>query len=152
MNQKQIDLTACCGLYCGDCLRFESRTSDLAQEIILELENENFESYAEAKAEFAPEFNRYGECLRILEAIAGLRCDTPCALGGDGCAEACEIKICAEANGLSGCWECEEFEGCELFEFLEPLHGDAPKENLRKIKELGLGEWAEHRARFYVWS
>jgi len=149
MNNKEAELTAYCGLYCGDCLRYKSKAADLARDLQNELRKVKFDKYAEVKSAFVKEFEHYGECLQVLEAIAGLKCDTPCRAGGDGCLEPCEIKRCVGSKKLEGCWECDELEECERFEFLRPFSGSIPKENIRKIKKYGLDKWAKHRGKFY---
>ena len=151
MNNSEVELTAYCGLYCGDCIRYKSKFPDLAQDLEYELRNTRFDKYVEVKSAFVEEFASYRECLGALGAIAKLKCSTPCRVGGDGCLKPCGIKKCVQAKKLEGCWQCDEFEGCRKFEFLEPFSGDVPKENLRKIKEHGLDEWVEHRGKFYVW-
>jgi len=97
------------------------------------------------------ELGHYEECCQVLDAIVKLECDTPCRAGGDGCLQPCEIKTCVQTKKLEGCWECDEFERCDKFEFFRLIHGDTTKENLRKIKEYGLSGWAEHREKFYRW-
>ena len=47
MSKQEIELTAYCGLYCGDCVRYRSKASDLARELINELKNTEFDKYAE---------------------------------------------------------------------------------------------------------
>jgi len=32
-----------------------------------------------------------------------------------------------------------------------PFHGDAPLKNLRKIKDLGIDNWAKNREKCYPW-
>lgn len=152
MNNEEVELTAYCGLYCGDCLRYRSKVTGLAQDLLSELQAVRFDRYAEVKSAAVKELKRYEECRRVLEAIIRLGCNTPCRSGGDGCLEPCEIKICVQARKFEGCWECDEFEGCNKFEFLKLLHGDTAKGNLRKIKKHGLNKWAKHRGMFYVWS
>jgi hypothetical protein len=151
MSNLEAELTAYCGLYCGDCLRYRSKVTELARDLMTELQAVLFDRYAEVKSASMKELKNYEEFCQVLDAIVSLRCDTPCRLGGDGCLQACEIKSCVQSKKLEGCWECGEFEGCNKFEFFRPIHGDATKENVRKIKEYGLGRWAEHRGRFYPW-
>ncbi len=151
MNNLEIELTAYCGLYCGDCLRYKSKVTELARNLTSELQAVRFDRYAEVKSVSVREFKSYEECRVVLEAIARLSCDTPCRAGGDGCLQSCEIKSCVQAKKLEGCWGCDVFEKCEKFEFLKPFSGDVPRENLRKIKEYGLTEWAKHRGEFYKW-
>lgn len=151
MTNTENELTAYCGLYCGDCLRYRSKALGLAQDLLCELQAVQFDKYAEAKSASMKEFGHYEECCRVLDAMVSLRCDTPCRFGGDGCSGPCEIKRCVQAKKLDGCWECDEFERCSKFEFFGLFHGDTAKENLRKIKEYGLNSWARHRGKFYSW-
>ncbi len=43
---KEKDLTAYCGLHCGDCIRYRSRASELADELLKEIEKTKFTEYA----------------------------------------------------------------------------------------------------------
>jgi len=86
-----------------------------------------------------------------LKAISELNCKTPCRLGGDGCEGSCEIIKCIKEKAFEGCWECDSFEKCEKLDFLKPFHGNAPAHNLRKIKEIGIDNWAKHRDKCYPW-
>lgn len=150
MNKQSEILTAFCGLYCGDCPRYKSKASTLAFELKNELEKMKFHHYAEAKSQFVEEFKQYKEFCEVLDAISGLLC--PHACRGGGCPTFnCTIIECCKAKGFEGCWECDIFEHCEEHDFLEPFHGDLPKKNLRKIKELGLDKWLEQREKFFKW-
>jgi hypothetical protein len=151
MNDKDKVLTAYCGLYCGDCIRYKSKAADLALELLNELKRVNFENYAKVKRNSVKEFERYGEMIKTIEAINNLKCNTPCRLGGDGCAKPCEIIKCVTSKNLKGCWECSEFEECDKFEFLKPFSGNGPQKNLKKIKKYGLDNWSIHREKFYPW-
>lgn len=146
------DLTAYCGLYCGDCIRFRSKTTQLAKDLMTELQIVQFDKYAEVKSAAVKELEHYDECIQVLDAIVNLGCDTLCTAGGDGCSQSCEIKSCVQSKHLSGCWGCNEFEMCDKFEFLKPIHGDTTKGNLRKIKQYGLDGWVKHRGKFYPWK
>ena len=151
MNNQGIELTAYCGLYCGDCIRHKSRFADLARDLADELQRVTFDKYAEAKSASVKEFGHYEECRQVLDAMVKLKCDAPCRAGGDGCLQPCEIKACVQLKGLEGCWQCDEFEACGKFEFLEPICGDTPQQNLRKIKEYGLDGWVQYRGKYYAW-
>lgn len=150
-KNSEVELTAYCGLYCGDCLRYKSKAADLVRDLQNELQKVKFDKYAKVKGVFVEEFKHYTKCREVLNAIVKLKCDTPCRAGGDGCLQPCEIKSCVQTKKLEGCWECGEFEGCNKFEFFNLFHGDTAKENLRKVKKYGLEEWAEHRGKFYRW-
>jgi Protein of unknown function (DUF3795) len=145
------DLTAYCGLYCGDCIRYKSKASDLADELLKELEKTQFKYYAKVKQSQIQDFDHYDPMLKLLGHISKLRCEVPCRLGGDGCIGSCEIIACVKDKSFGGCWECSEFETCESLAFLKPFHGDTPRNNLRKIKEFGISAWAKHRGKCYPW-
>jgi len=148
---KEKDLTGYCGLYCGDCIRYQSKSSDLADRLLKELDRQRFSEYADVKRRFNKDFDNYDLLISGLKAIAGLRCEIPCRLGGNGCAGSCEIIMCVKTKSLEGCWGCDTFETCDKFNFLKPFHGDGPMNNLKKIKKYGLGNWATHREKFYPW-
>jgi len=152
MDTQDEILTAYCGLYCGDCLRFHSKAANLASELSLELEQIDFDKYANVKKMQIKDFENYRELISLLSEISKLNCDTPCRSGGDGCYEGkCEFKECVLSKGYQGCWECNEFENCSKFEYLKPFSGIAPQQNLLKIKEFGLDKWATKREKFYRW-
>jgi len=148
---REEDLTAYCGLYCGDCIRFQWEASDLAKDLREQFEKRRFSDYAKVKAIHVPEFGHYELMIRTLKAVSELKCQVPCRLGGDGCAGSCEIVVCVKEKSFRGCWECATFETCGKLDFLKPFHGDAPVRNLRKIKEMGIESWAGHREKCYPW-
>jgi len=151
-SSSEAELTAYCGLYCGDCIRFRSQATQLARDLMSELQALQFDKYAVVKSATVKELEHYNECIQVLDAIVKLGCDTPCKAGGEGCSRPCEIKPCVESKKIAGCWECDVFEICDKFEFLKPVHGDTTKGNLRKIKKYGLEGWAKHRQKFYPWK
>ena len=158
MSRSESELTAYCGLYCGDCIRYRSRAADLARDLLKELQETEFEEYAQVKSgstkqfDAVRQFEHFRECCGVLEAIIALQCNNPCRVGG-GCSNfSCEILACCRKKGFEGCWQCGEFESCGIFEPLKSIHGDSPRQNLKKIKELGLERWAEHRCKSYVWQ
>jgi hypothetical protein len=148
---REEDLTAYCGLYCGDCIRYQCRASDMAKDLLAELEKGRFSDYATVKRNQTPEFGNYEPMVKTLKAVSELKCETPCRLGGDGCGGSCPIVSCVKKRSFPGCWVCAEFESCDKLDFLKPFHGDAPLRNLRRIKETGLELWAKHREKCYPW-
>jgi hypothetical protein len=150
-NDLEVGLTAYCGLYCGDCVRYASKVTDLACDLNAELEKVKFSDYVSVKSKQVKDFEFYEHFLQVIDAVTKLKCSTPCRKGGDGCLELCQIKACVLTKGFTGCWECEKLVDCKKFEFLKPFSGDLPKENARKIKEYGLNKWVEHRSKFYSW-
>ena len=151
-SYSEAELTAYCGLYCGDCLRFRSKATGLSRDLMAELQAIQFDKYAKVKKAAVKELEHYNECIDVLDAIVKLGCDTPCKAGGDGCQGPCDIKSCVRIKKLEGCWDCEVFESCDKFEFFIPVHGDTTKGNLRKIKQYGLKGWAKYRDKFYPWK
>jgi len=56
-SQEETNLTAYCGLYCGDCIRYKSKASDLARELSTELQRDRLDKYAEVEAHSIKEFS-----------------------------------------------------------------------------------------------
>ncbi|MDD5713100.1 MAG: DUF3795 domain-containing protein [Smithellaceae bacterium] len=148
---SERELTGYCGLYCGDCVRFCNRFSPLAADLLSALDKSRFANYAAIKSRSVPALKSYGEAVAVLDAIASLHCDTPCAAGGDGCVGSCPIKECVRKKNLAGCWECKTCDRCALLDRLVPMHGDAPRRNLKFIKKSGLNNWTANREKFYPW-
>lgn len=147
-----VELTAYCGLYCGDCIRFKSKASALASDLLNELETAKFGDYAKVKQSQISDFQHFEVMLKLLGHISQLICEVPCRQGGDGCIDSCQIIECVKEKSFEGCWECTDYVTCEKLEFLKPFHGDTPLNNLHKIKELGIHAWAKHRGKCYHWS
>jgi hypothetical protein len=145
------ELTAYCGLYCGDCIRYQSKASDLAKDLLSEFEERQYSAYAKIKRTQMPEFEYYESMIEVLRAVSQLKCELSCRLGGDGCRGSCHIVKCVKEKSLEGCWECAEHETCKKLDFLIPFHGNTPLSNLGKIREFGIGAWAKHRGKFYPW-
>ncbi|MEW5913146.1 MAG: DUF3795 domain-containing protein [Thermodesulfobacteriota bacterium] len=152
-------LTAYCGLYCGDCLRFDSRALRLARELEAELDQGGWEPYAQAKAAADPaqvrgaaQFAHWPQFRALLASLASQACAAPCRLGGDGCAGPCGVKACCLAKGLEGCWQCPQFRSCPELKFLLPLHGQNLLDNLELLQSRVPEQWAPQRRGFYAWS
>ncbi len=142
--------TAYCGLYCGDCIPFNQPLFDTAEKLRKELQKQQFDKYEGLKAQENPAFNDYETFVRVLSALIELRCTKTCRDGGGR--PDCKIRNCARKKAVEGCWECSNFETCELLEPLSDYHGATPKNNLRLIKEYGIENWADKRGRHYVWN
>lgn len=151
MSQKAMELTACCGIYCPDCIHYRNKQSKMAGELRDELKKVGFDEYAAVKSPFGKELDHYPDFIKVLEAIAGYYCEQTCRVQGGCFSGPCKIMTCCREKGFAGCWECAELEACDQFDFLEPRCGDMPKNNIRKIKEKGLENWIPHRQKYYKW-
>jgi hypothetical protein len=156
---ERFELTAYCGLYCPDCIRYKSKAAELAKSLLNELNNTEFETYARIKSTAVEQVNRvkelehYKECRNVLETIVKLQCNNACRVG-PGCPTfSCNIIECCKNKGFAGCWQCNKNENCTLLKPLETVHGVCIKENLNRIKELGLEKWAKNkRCKSYIWQ
>ena len=152
MSYSTEDMTGYCGLYCGDCLRYNCKASELASQLDEELDIIQFNEYANVKKKSAPSFSSHSQLKPILAAISTMNCTTPCRAGGDGCSGGCTIIKCVQDNNREGCWECNEFTTCKQFEFLKPFHGDTNILNLKMIKKHGISNWLDYREKCYPWN
>jgi len=146
------EFTAYCGLYCRDCIRFQSKASKLAEKLIEEFNVKNYSKYSEIKKETAHEFKAYEACVSLLSTISQFSCDVPCRAGGDGCGGKCKIIQCVKEKTIAGCWECSIFENCNKLTFLKPMHQTSFMENLKLIKKHGIDNWEKHRKKCYPWD
>ncbi len=150
MNEK--DLTACCGLYCPDCMWYKNNFSVLAEELMAKLEDADFKQYASVKSPFGRELEHYDKFVDILKFISANDCREPCRKGGGCGGRPCGIMKCAEEKGYEGCWECADFKECKYFDIVRPRCRDTPYKNLLKIKELGYKDWISERGPYYIWQ
>lgn len=149
---KGKDYTACCGLYCPDCIWYQNSVSTLAKKLRDTLDEIDFRKYASVKSPFGTELEYYDEFIDILNFMAANDCTSPCPVGGGCGGRPCRIMECAEEKGLEGCWQCEEMEECSYFEIVRPRCGDTPMENLRNIKKYGYDGWIDKRGPYYIWQ
>ena len=120
----------------GDCIRYKSKASDLASQLLNELGKTRFEDYAMAKCKHVKELSGFDETARALEAISSLKCERPCRQGDGGCTDPCEIARCVLSKGIEGCWRCNGFEECDKFESPEVLPWRRPKRELEDDQKI----------------
>ncbi len=132
------DLTAYCGLYCGDCYQYQGKIADLARDLRKELRRYKFAERAEKMAEnsFFAAFKNYPECYELLGAMVKFRCKRACRGGGGP--PVCRIRECCREKGIEGCWLCDDFESCKKMDFLKKFHEDGHIKNLRILKKSGV--------------
>jgi len=142
--------TAYCGLYCGDCIPANQSLFEAAATLRQQLDDRQFEKYAEHKSARNKTFNGYPVFREVLDAILTLRCPNTCFHGGGN--PNCAIRACARRKGLEGCWQCEGSETCETLGILCCCHGDTARHNLRMIRQHGVENWSHTRGKHYVWQ
>jgi hypothetical protein len=142
--------TACCGLYCTDCIPSRETLFDTARALADDLDRLDFGRYAAIRSSRDDSLGDYEGFRRYLSALTALRCPGPCAEGGGK--KECAIRDCAGNKGYTGCWDCNTFETCGLLEPFMPFHGDTPRNNLRLIREHGPDNWAQRRGPHYLWT
>ena len=144
MKEKHLERTAYCGLYCGDCVFGLGIIPDMARDLRKELRRVRFDKISEVIPFIESE--KYNDCYEVLGTMVKLRCK---GCRGGSRSQFCDIAKCVIKHDYSGCWECGEFEDCKKLKFLEPVHGDGHKKNLRKINRVGVDEWASGTRHWY---
>ncbi len=142
--------TACCGLYCPDCIPANKELFALAGKLDGMLAELDFAKYADYKAAGGnAAFAGYATFAEVLQAIRGLECRALCCDGGNKAG--CAVRQCVVAKGYAGCWECDGFRECGLLAPMKLNHLDLDH-NLTMIREHGAEEWAPKRGRHYHWD
>jgi hypothetical protein len=134
------NLTAYCGLYCGECLMYKNKVADLARDLRKELRESKFGKIAPALSGFMKELKDYDTCYSVLGAMVKMRCRKSCHDGGG---HPCKVRDCCRKKEIQGCWECDIFETCKKLDFLKPIHDDANINNMRIINKKGMKAFLE---------
>jgi hypothetical protein len=135
---EENDSVTCCGLCCLDCHGYKGKIADLARDLRRELRSARYDVFASslAKYPFAAAFQQYPECYEVLGLMMKFRCKKGCRDGGGP--PGCAIRTCCSDKEIAGCWECSDFDTCTKLDFLNEVHGDAHRKNLRIIAEKGV--------------
>jgi len=133
-------------------MHYKNKYSVYAQQLKNELENVEFDNYAEINSGFRANFKNYKNFFEVLNALSNIQCDKTCRVGGGCSGNPCKIMECCLSYGYEGCWECNELDECDKFDILQPLCGEMPKNNIEKIKKHGIQNWIELRDKFYIWQ
>jgi len=149
MAEKDEELIAYCGLYCGDCHGHQQKIPDLARDLRKELRATRYDLFAKflSQHSFGKDFKGYDEAYKVLGAMVKFRCHKGCRQGGGS--PFCKIRKCAQKKELDGCWECDSFADCKKLEFLEGVHGDAHVKNLRRLKKGGKAAFVKGKRDWY---
>lgn len=143
---KKTELIGYCGLYCYDCPSYKQKVADLASDLRKQLRKDEFDKYADVMAKMPQlkAFDNYKECMELLEAMTTIRCKGCKAGGWDG---TCKIRKCVMKKKLKGCWQCKEFESCEILKPLQECGDMTHLKNLRKIKRVGPAAFVKSKSR-----
>ena len=143
-------MIAYCGLYCGDCVMHKGTVADLARDLRKELRGARFDRMAKVLADtpYFKELKNYGTCYEVLGTFVKFRCGKVCQDGGGP--PNCTIRKCCQNRGYAGCWECDDLETCEKFDFLRAVHGEACQKNLRRIRRKGPEAFVQGKRDWYV--
>jgi len=152
MNKQIIEMTAYCGLFCSDCVRYRSKLTDSARLLLAELEERKFHHYAEVKMKFDNVFENYPVFIDVLKKIVELECKQSCRKGGGCSAFDCPILKCCIEKQYEGCWECEQLKYCNKFDFLKPFHGETPRSNCIDLLNSGFDNFDLRKQAFYTWD
>ena len=122
-NLKNI---AYCSLFCPEC--YKMTVSAAATNLKCELKNPHL---CGNKLKLPDGF------VAGLDKLIDLKCTKFCRAGGGN--PECPIRICCIEKKVNGCWECKDFESCEL---LTPQY----VKQIKKIKKSGLKKYQEVKA------
>jgi hypothetical protein len=132
-TKEAVHDVAYCGLCCATCPNHTGEIADLARDLRKKLREYRFKRIAHA---FSGPFDNYAQCYETLGAMVKLRCKRGCR--DNGGPPQCAIRNCARKRDFLGCWDCKDFETCDKFNFLKPVHGDANVKNLKTIQKHGV--------------
>ncbi len=134
-----------CGIYCGGCGMYKGRIIAKVADDLKELIE------AHGYPVWVPEFG--GIDFNFMEFQKGLSyftkensgcyCQEPCKDGGG--VPGCEIKKCAEDQGVEICFQCSDYP-CKHFSQFLKRHPEITKE-YKRFNKLGLEEWIKTQAR-----
>ena len=130
------ELACYCGLYCGACAIKNGQISNTAKSLKAMLAAYDYGEWVHMVADVFPVVNGWKEFDGVLGWLTEQDC--PACRGGGG-PPMCEIRLCAQQNGLAGCWECDR-DPCDKLAMIDssPV---GPAKNRQRIREVGLAAW-----------
>jgi len=136
---------AYCGLYCGDCIIRTGEMAELSSELLERMKRPEFRKLGMGLPKLMPEqfkgLENYEACYPALEAMSRFDCQKTCRDGGGS--RACQIRDCCLEANIEGCWVCDDYDGCDILAWLNPVHGDAHLLNIKIIRENGMKGFLE---------
>ena len=134
-----------CGIYCGKCGMYKGRIIAKVADDLKELIETH--GYPEWVPQFGGIDFKFAEFQKGLAYFtkenSGCYCQEPCKDGGG--VPDCEIKKCAEEQGVEICFQCSDYP-CKHFSQFLKRHPEIPKE-YERFNKLGSEEWIKTQAR-----
>jgi hypothetical protein len=136
LSKNPKDLIGYCGLYCGACGIYQGKMTQAVENLRKIIGYYGFDKITVELAKWEPAFQYYAEFENVLNGLVKL-------FGGcSGCVEGggdpnCAIRDCCGQKGYTICVECAKMEACEK------LQQYKAKEELQKIKAMGVSKWIE---------
>lgn len=136
LSKNPKNLVGHCGLYCGACGIYQGRIKQAVENLQKIVGYYGFDKIAAELAKWEPAFEHYAEFENVLKGLITLFGECPGCLEGGGDPN-CSIRECCRQKGYVICAECTQMIDCKR------LRQYNTKEELQKIKTIGIGKWAE---------
>lgn len=134
---------AFCGLYCGDCIIRQRKIGEASDNLLQTIHTREFGKLSNGLPKISPKvfsaFSKIKDCCEVLDAMSHLDCKRLCRNGGG--TTGCAIRTCCRGKKIYGCWQCAEFEKCEILGLIKPVNGNAHISNLKVIKKKGMASF-----------
>jgi len=138
---------AYCGLYCGNCVIRNGKIGSLSIKMLEHIDTPEFQKLANGLPNVMPEMfcelKNYQSFLQTLTEVTNLDCEKICKNGG-GSTE-CKIRRCCQMKSYDGCWECTDFNDCNILAWLNPVHDGANVKNISRIRRIGMEAFLKGR-------
>lgn len=141
---SQSSEVAYCGLFCGDCIIRNGKIGSLSGKLLKLTETANFQKLVMGLPKIMPIFEPlkdYQLLKRVLAAMTELDCNNYCKK--EGGSTTCPIRKCCKEKSIEGCWDCDDYVGCETLAWLGPVHAGANVKNIERIRKIGIALFLE---------
>ncbi len=137
MTGNQKNLIGYCGLYCGACGIYLGRIKQAVENLRKVVGAYGFNKIMPELAKWEPSLQHYTEFENVMDGLIKLFGECLACVDGGG-DPGCVVRQCCKPKGYTTCAECNELESCEKLQRYDWAKGE-----LRKIKAMGVGKWAE---------
>jgi len=134
------NLAGHCGLYCGSCPMHQGKFAKAVGDLRGLMAAFGFDKSYSDLAKWEPAFKNYKEFEGVLDGIVRLFGSCPGCMGGGG-DPSCAIRTCCRRKAYATCAECAEIDKCEM------AKGRVQLEEIKRIRDMGVGRWADEMQR-----